>query len=236
MMLFRSILPCLVVLALCGCESSQLNSPPAGGREKSSLGIGSTFAYQNAVTRNGFTQFDTISRTLISKIATIDGRNDLLGFTPGVFTDVEFYDVDEVGDLWFYDERYSNDSALKSGVWIRIPTSGSGVYETTSVDTTTILSGVARKVLAKYRYEADGSTSVLINGESLPAVKIKMTYDLKVWEDGVLSWPSYSHAGTQVYVPKMAILSSMTIASRSFDNNISNNYDYERQLISLEAK
>lgn len=196
-----------VLTSLVGCDNSTEPSSEDKGVTVET-NVGTRFVYQIETNAQFEKALDTSSTRLLSKSGMIGGRKHLLVLEDSRLDWLEFWDVDKTGDMWYYREvNFTGRPEDAFGSWVRYPSSGSGEYQSVTIDTVLDEQSVARRTWESYTTKALGPEQITINGKQWKGQKIEVKYELKVWENDVISWPSMSSTGYKLLVPELGLTS-----------------------------
>jgi hypothetical protein len=197
---------------------------PAGKKVKSLAGEGSEFFYRRDVHSSQSDMADSLSIRLISKIATIGGRADLLAFM-GDEGQTSIWDMTENGDLWRYsDEPIApdpSDPMRSSGTWVCYPTSDTGRFSAITVDTTINVNGSYLRTRVRYDLESLGMDSIYIDDKGWAVHKIHYRRAYDRWLNGSPRGDGSFASGVRSYITDLGIL------AEQHDSVTTPGYDYE---------
>jgi hypothetical protein len=223
------ITACLLLLLFIGCESGP-TGPSIPGTSVVTADEGTTFTYIDHYAYQSQDSWDTTGTELLSKIATIGGRKDLLAYQwldNGV---ISYWDVDFNGDMWMF---YIVDPTLpgeETGVWIPYPTSGSQ-GGTTVIWDTALSNGMGNTHRYRDRQTSRfvGTESILIDGRTYLARVIETHYESDRWENGVkLIDDSYAYDVVQSFITGLGVVARSSVKLENDD------YTSTRMLVKIE--
>lgn len=125
---------------------------------------------------------DPLQIDLLSKIATIGGREGLYAYRSSQGGEVNFWDLTEPGEIWNY---YSLEHATgdpQSGKWIRYPRIGEAtqtfLVDTTIFDSTTM---ATRRTREEWVMTPLDSTTTVVDGRPLRIRRVQVDMEREVW-------------------------------------------------------
>ncbi|HET6512995.1 MAG TPA: hypothetical protein VFH43_12425 [Candidatus Kapabacteria bacterium] len=231
-----AIFLCAIALLLPSCKSD--STGPGDGKPNPEVvipiqiqaGLGSTFTYEvidydasgAEVDRDGGTM------TLLSKAASVGGHDNVHVFTTeGV--PVWNYQVDAQDRMWEYRPPYSVNGEQRPGIWVKLPTNGTGTTLTTLLDDTSSEGQMTTRTLQTMQHTGVGRVNVEVDGEIFSGSKVNSV----ITTTGYINGEKFSESMIEseaIYLPKFAIMAYQRV-ERPFNSG-----SQELRLVAIDLK
>jgi hypothetical protein len=221
---------CFLALLIIGCDSNS-TGPSNVASKAVTVEEGTTFTYEDFSSYQGQESRDTTMTELLSKIATIGGREGLLAYQWLPNGVISFWEVDPRGDMWMF---YIVDPTVpgeEKGVWVHYPTSGGGSNTVVLWDTT-LSNGhdYTRRFRDRQTSQFVGTERIVVEGRWYDARTIETLYESDHWENGVhMIDASYSYTMQQSFVLELGVMVRNTVKLEG------ESYTSTRTLIKIES-